>query len=104
MKPLRLDAEAEEELAAAMDWYERHRPGLGGEFLQAVAATLQTIPDGPATFGLVPGVPENLPVRRALVQRFPYAVVFLELPDEIRVLAVAHGHRRPGYWRERLPR
>ncbi|MCP4594404.1 MAG: hypothetical protein GY842_27045 [bacterium] len=41
-------------------------------------------------------------VRRASLSRFPYALVFIELDEEIRVLAVAHDKRRPGYWLDRL--
>jgi hypothetical protein len=44
----------------------------------------------------------DLEVRRALLPRFPYALVFLELQAEIRVLAVAHAKRHPDYWLNRL--
>ncbi len=44
----------------------------------------------------------DLEVRRALLPRFPYALVFLELQTEIRVLAVAHAKRHPDYWLNRL--
>jgi len=40
--------------------------------------------------------------RRVVLNRFPYLVVFRETTSEIEVVAVAHGRRRPGYWRERL--
>lgn len=101
-KPVRFDAEAEEEFAAAARWYERERPGLGREFLASVDEAVLEVRERPGSFSLVPSIPQDLGVRRALVKRFPYAVVFLELADEIRVLAVAHGARRPGYWRDRL--
>jgi len=42
------------------------------------------------------------PARRHLSSDFPYAVVFLEMPEHIWVVAVMHMKRRPGYWRERL--
>ncbi len=38
----------------------------------------------------------TLEIRRALLARFPYALVFLVREDEVRVLAVAHAKRRPG--------
>jgi hypothetical protein len=47
-------------------------------------------------------VSADLDVRRCPVRRFPLALVFIEMPDEIRILAAAHGRRRPGYWRSRL--
>jgi hypothetical protein len=36
------------------------------------------------------------------VKRFPFSVYFIELPTRLRVLAVAHGRRRPFYWGVRL--
>jgi hypothetical protein len=32
------------------------------------------------------------------LRRFPYSIVYLLLPEEIRVLAIAHQRRKPGYW------
>ena len=104
IKPVRIDAEAEQELAFADLWYERRRPGLGGAFVAAVRAASHRIARHPRQFRLAPGVSPSLGVRRCLLRRFPYAIVFLELEDEIRVLAVAHLHRRPAYWRGRLKR
>ena len=47
-------------------------------------------------------MPADLPVRTMAVTRFPYHVVYLEVNDEIRILAVAHDRRKPGYWKTRL--
>jgi hypothetical protein len=45
---------------------------------------------------------DNLPFRKAvLLRRFPFVVFFQDLEDEVRVFAVAHGKRRPGYWLRR---
>jgi hypothetical protein len=41
-------------------------------------------------------------LRKALLKRFPYAVYFELRDEECVVWAVAHGRRRPGYWRGRL--
>lgn len=51
-----------------------------------------------------PGVDQELAVRRQLLKKFPYAVVYLELDAEIVIVAIAHGHEKPGYWRDRPPR
>jgi hypothetical protein len=40
--------------------------------------------------------------RRLLLRKYPYFVVFRELPRRIQILAVAHAKRRPGYWRARI--
>jgi hypothetical protein len=45
----------------------------------------------------------TLDVRRFILPKFPYSIVFLELPTEVRIVAVAHARRKPGYWLERLP-
>ncbi|WP_396221778.1 type II toxin-antitoxin system RelE/ParE family toxin [Gemmatimonas sp.] len=51
------------------------------------------------------GAPMASGRRRWLCERFPYAVVYRVAPDgSIRVLAVAHHRRRPGYWRSRTER
>ena len=47
-------------------------------------------------------MPPDLDTRRAMLPRFPYGVVFLELGTEIRILAVAHAKRQPGYWLNRV--
>jgi hypothetical protein len=42
------------------------------------------------------------PARRHFSPDFPYAVIFLEQPGYVWIVAVMHMKRRPGYWRERL--
>ncbi len=39
--------------------------------------------------------------RRHLMRRFPYAIVYTVSSEEVRIWAVAHQSRRPGYWRGR---
>ncbi len=89
---------ASDELAEAVRWYDTHRPGLGGEFLDAIAATLAFIESTPEVG--TPLSPDGR-TRRALVTRFPYQVVYRIRPAEIVVVAVAHLKRRPGYWTSR---
>jgi hypothetical protein len=56
----------------------------------------------PFSFPRLHGVPDDLLVRRALVHRFPFALVFIETPNALRIIAVAHVRRQPGYWLERI--
>ncbi|MND02599.1 hypothetical protein D3C83_220350 [compost metagenome] len=42
------------------------------------------------------------PVRRHFGHRFPYAIVYLDLPDRLWIVAVMHFKQRPGYWARRL--
>jgi hypothetical protein len=60
------------------------------------------IGDSPAAFPRLLDLPVDLVIRRALLPRFPYAVIFMDLQTEVRVLAVAHAKRRPGYWPDRV--
>lgn len=95
MSPPRLLAPAEEELRTAMRWYEEQRPGLGAEFLGAVHAGLTRMAGSPEQF---PIWMNNRRFRRALVDRFPYALFFHLVEEVPVVVAVAHTSRRPGYW------
>ncbi|MBA3393119.1 MAG: type II toxin-antitoxin system RelE/ParE family toxin [Deltaproteobacteria bacterium] len=86
----------------AAEWYEARRQDLGIDFVTAVREALLRVAEAPQTWPLVRDVPEQLNVRRFLLRRFPYSVVFIELDAEIRVLAIAHTSREPGFWRARL--
>jgi toxin ParE1/3/4 len=101
-KSIRVEPEASAELDDAARWYEERQAGLGRRYLQAVDSTLQYVVRMPKAGGPAPLVATELGVRRAPVKGFPYAVVYLERPHEIHVVAVVHDRRRPGYWRSRL--
>ena len=100
--PVRISEEADAEMAEAARWYESHGVGLGTAFLEAVDSAVVRVAETPQLGGPVPGV-DDASIRRRPVQRFPYHLVYLELPDRIQVLAIAHDRRRPGYWVGRLP-
>jgi hypothetical protein len=102
-KPVRLDGAAGLEIEAAAAWYEGKQSGLGLDLLAETEAAKQRLMASPSACPRVPGVPVDLDVRRCQVRRFPYCLVFVELPDHLRVLAFSHARRRPGYWRRRLP-
>jgi hypothetical protein len=48
------------------------------------------------------GRPFGRRLRRTLVRGFPYGLLYRVEPSRILIVAVAHLHRRPGYWRSRL--
>jgi plasmid stabilization system protein ParE len=89
--------EAEEEMREAARWYETQSAGLGQAFLDAVDAAAARIAANPEAFGFAgPGI------RRHLVRRFPFGILYQVEPDRIYILAIAHGRRKPNYWRDRL--
>ncbi len=98
---LRMLAAARREAQVAANWYEGRRDGLGHEFLDTLAQALESIEAEPLRYA----PPENIRTRRAIrccpLRRFPYLVIYEIRADEIVVLAVAHGHRRPNYWQRR---
>jgi len=99
---VRLSPEAVDELAEAAAWYMARRSGLEVEFLSEVERLLPLIETSPASFLRLLHLPADLLIRRALLPRFPYSLIFMDLGAEVRVLAVAHGKRRPGYWLNRV--
>jgi plasmid stabilization system protein ParE len=96
-----VESEASNELREAALWYEAQRSGVGLAFLAAVDRTMEQVAAWPETGTPVPGLSADLPVRRMSIPRFPYYLAYLLTADAIRVLAVAHERRRPGYWHRR---
>jgi plasmid stabilization system protein ParE len=98
---LRIDPSAEDEIRSAAAWYEECRSGLGVEFLAAVDDGVQRVSQAPESFPRLETLPEEESVRRLVLSRFPYAIIFELSDDCIHILAVAHARRRPGYWEHR---
>lgn len=99
---VRFEDEADFEYRLAGRYYEERREHLGVEFFDAVDATIDHILEHPRAGTLIPRMPPDLSVRRRAVTRFPYHVVYLATPSQIRILAIAHDRRKPGYWKDRL--
>jgi plasmid stabilization system protein ParE len=93
---------ARAEFDAAADRYEGERPGRGIRFIAAVERTVKLIVRFPAVGPVFPGVRSALGVRRRVVRGFPFVLAYRVVEDTIRIDAVAHMHRRPGYWRRRV--
>lgn len=96
-----VEPEASSELREAALWYEVQRSGLGLVFLAAVDRAMEQVAAWPEAGAPVPGVAAGLPVRKMSMPRFPYYLAYLVTDDAVRVLAVAHERRRPGYWHPR---
>jgi hypothetical protein len=71
--------------------------GFGTEFLAEVERTIAAIVSHPKA---APKVKPD--IRRRLLKRFPFGILYATTVDEIVVLAVMHLRRRPGYWQDRL--
>jgi plasmid stabilization system protein ParE len=95
-RSVRFRAEAEAEAVEAQRWYESRRSGLGIGFAGALEHSLSRIAKNPAAFPKVRGE-----TRRAVLQRFPYAIYFRVSDDAVVVLAV-HGRQHPERWHTRV--
>lgn len=102
MKSVEFAPAARVEFDAAADRYEEERPGRGIRFIAAVERTAKLIVRFPDIGPLFPGVRSDLGVRRRIVRGFPFVLAYRVLNVTIRIDAVAHMHRRPAYWRQRV--
>jgi hypothetical protein len=62
-----------------------------------VYETIQRVVDFPKAWTIL-----DDDVRRSLVKRFPYGVLYSEEPDGVFILAVMNLHRAPDYWKHRV--
>lgn len=100
---LELHPEADQEVDAAIDWYDGQRDGLGAEFIAELRRSLEVMTESPRASSPWPDRRARaLGVRRLLMARFPFALPYLVLEDLVVVLALAHVRRRPGYWLKRV--
>ncbi len=88
--------EAEEEFVEAALFYESRVSGLGSAFVVEVERAVTFARTNPEA-----GSPLGEKVRRVLVRRFPYSVIYRREAERLLTLAIAHQRRRPGYWRHR---
>jgi toxin ParE1/3/4 len=99
MKPIVIHREARAELEEAVGNYERQKEGLGLALQAEVEKALTTVRENPQI-----GSPYKATgFRYFVVRRFMYVIYYTELEEVVWVAAVAHGRRRPGYWRRRRP-
>lgn len=95
--PVSFHPEAVEEIEAVIRWYANRSRRAAQRFVDELHAAVETIEAAPNRWPEFDGE-----ARRVLLHRFPYLVIYRVTKQRIEVLAVAHGHRRPGYWRERM--
>lgn len=94
---IRLLAAAQVELDDAINWYNAQAPGLGSAFLVESVKVFRLIEQHPDAWH-----PMTAAIRRCRFARFPYGVIYTSDDQGVLVIAIAHLHRKPVYWRERL--
>jgi toxin ParE2 len=88
---------AQQEFDEAITYHESQVPNLGQAFLAEVLTSLNLISRYPNV-----GHPLSTNTRRCRLSRFPYGLIYQASETEILIIAVAHLHRRPNYWGERI--
>jgi plasmid stabilization system protein ParE len=92
-----LHPEAVAEAQAAAQWYRERSVSAAHAFLAELDLAIEKITEDP---GIWPRYVAG--TQRFLLQRFPFSVVYRLVSNRIEVVAIAHGRRKPGYWKRRL--
>jgi len=88
---------ARRELREIVRYYNSQLPQLGEEFRDEAWETVRRIEEFPLAWHPLGGA-----IRRCQMQRFPYGIIYEPSEVEIVLIAVAHLHREPEYWRSRV--
>lgn len=93
-----LDA-AKEEIEQAFLFYGSQKPDLGSHFFDAVEQGYHHVLSNPEAWPLLRR--KEPPLRRYLLKRFPFGLIYGTRKNKITVVAVMHLSRKPGYWKKR---
>ena len=85
------------EFDETIDYYDEQRFGLGLEFAEEVEQALLRIEHYPEAWS-----PLSPRVRRCLVNRFPYGVIYEIRGDRLVIVAIQDFRRDPESWRSRV--
>jgi plasmid stabilization system protein ParE len=96
-KSLEIHPAALEELSSATIWYLERSESAAAKFVREIDEAIELIAVSPNRWPLHEGQ-----TRRYVLRRFPFAIIYREKPTAIQILAIAHGSRRPKYWKDRL--
>ncbi|MHB8337407.1 MAG: type II toxin-antitoxin system RelE/ParE family toxin [Ignavibacteriaceae bacterium] len=93
----RLLTPANIELDEAIKYYDHQLPGLGFRFFQEISSAIERIKFTPEAWSKINGH-----TRRCMIKGFPYALFFIKGKEEILITAVAHLHRNPEHYKDRI--
>lgn len=93
---LKIHPFAESELKEAEEWYNIQKEDLGKEFIVEIEKTLTQITHNPKQF-----VKIRKDVRKAVLKRFPFSIVYSVVDDTIELYSFLHHSRNPKIWQVR---
>jgi hypothetical protein len=94
---LKFISPSDQELIDTYNYYEDKLIGLGDRFLHELNQTLEIILDHPKIWDKV-----GRRTRKALLKQFPYFILYVIEKDTILITCIAHQHRNPDYYFERI--
>jgi len=97
VKPKVFHPEAEIEYTKAAQYYARISPELGGRFFDEIERLIRDVCDQPDRFRVF-----DSPAHRHFSDVFPFAVIYLDQPERVWIVAVMHFKQKPGYWKQRI--
>jgi toxin ParE1/3/4 len=97
VKPFLFHPLARAEAAQAARHYADISPALGGRFYDGLDVLIGEICANPGLHRMF-----DPPARRHFRRPFPYAVIYLDQPEHVWIVAVMHFKQRPGYWHGRM--
>jgi plasmid stabilization system protein ParE len=97
VKPYRFLGDAFAEFYEHVAYFDQHSPTARNQFIAEVYEAVRRLCEHPEIGSRI-----TKPVRRWVLQVFPYSVLYVNNTDEIVIIAIAPHKRRPGYWRKRL--
>ncbi len=89
--------EAEAEFDRAIEYYEEREAGLGYDFVIEVYSAIELAVTYPKAWTIIEG-----DLRRCLVHRFPYGILYAEEGEDLFIVAVMNLHKDPDYWKHRI--
>ncbi len=92
MRRLEINPLAEEDAAAAEEWYASGGKQIAEEFTAALRAAFIRIAEHPDRFHF-----DRSGFRRLNLKKFPYHILFKERPGMVRIIALRHNKQSPGY-------
>ena len=93
---LLVHSEATLEYVAAYTWYDERSPKAAAGFEAEVERALKVIRESPARWQA-----DSRGRRRYLLRNYPYLIIYRAEDEQIKVIAIAHGHRDREYWVQR---
>lgn len=97
VKQLSLHPAAVEEAEAAARWYRERSPRAAARFVDEIEQVIDKLRKAPGRWPR-----ESHGTRKIKFPCFPFTMIYRESKESIQILAIAHGSRRPGYWKKRL--